>query len=169
MLTVSNTSPLIFLAKVPELIALLKWKYDKIIIPKEVYAEAVEKGISSHNPQISSNAAKIKALVEEGFIKVEIVKTKIALPSYLGKGESAAIALALERKVKGVLIDEKPATSVARSLGLNPSPISTLPIEAFRKDKISRAEAVKILDSLLANNYYLSSRDYKILMKMLEL
>ncbi|ODS38080.1 MAG: hypothetical protein A7316_08530 [Candidatus Altiarchaeales archaeon WOR_SM1_86-2] len=42
MISASNTSPLIFASKVPEILDLLKSTYEGIIIPLEVYREAVE-------------------------------------------------------------------------------------------------------------------------------
>jgi len=173
MLAVSNTSPLIFLTKVPELIDLLRKKFEKIIIPGEVYSEAVKKGLSSDDHFIRENALKIEKLVEKKFIEVrelkgEFVKLRGTLSESLGLGESAAIALALQEKIENVLIDERGATTIAKTFKLKPTPISLLPIEAFRKGQMGKEDALKLLDKLLVNNYYLGSEDYKKIISFLE-
>ncbi|MDI6902123.1 MAG: hypothetical protein QMC77_00070 [Methanocellales archaeon] len=170
MLAVSNTSPLIFLAKVPELIDLSKRKFEKIIIPREVYSEAVERGLSSEDHSIRENALRIKKLVEGGFIEVrelKEVKLKNSLLEDLGLGEASAIALALQEKIENVLIDERGATTIARTFKLKPRPISLLPIEAFKNNQMSKEDALRLLDELLINNYYLSSEDYKRIISLL--
>lgn len=171
MFIVSNTSPLIFLTKVPRLIELLRKFYKKLIIPNEVYIEAVEEGLKSENPSIKENALRIKKLVEENFIEVRSLKRKwIKLRNslQLATGEASAIALALQEKIENVLIDEKRASTIAKTFKLVSRPISLLPIEAFRKDYISKQEALNLLDDLLINNYHLSSDAYKQIISMLE-
>lgn len=172
MFVVSNTSPLIFLTKIPKLIEILRKFYKKVIISNEVYVEAVELGLKSENPEIKENALTIKKLVEENFIEMRSLKGKwIKLKNSLQElatGEASAIALALQEKVENVLIDEKRASAIAKTFKLVPRPISLLPIEAFRKNYISKQEALNLLDELLTKNYHLSSDIYKQIISMLE-
>ena len=171
MSVVSNSSPLIFLSKVDELIDLSRKIYKNIIITEEVYKEVVEIGLLSEKPSIKGNALKIKQLDENGFIKTIKLKSEKLKKSLLGKldiGEASAICLALQENIKEVLIDEKAATIAAKELGLKPIPISALPMIAFKKNMIKKEAAIKIIDKLLLENYYLSAADYKRLIELLE-
>ena len=171
MSVVSNTSPIIFLSKVPEILNLAKNFYKEILIPEEVFEEAVDKALQ--NPSTKENSFKIQELIEEKFIRikkldVKYIKIRDSINQKLGIGESSAICLALQLNIKLILIDEKPATSIARQFGLKPQPISLLPIKAYKKKLIDRKEAIKLLDGLLINKYHSSSIDYKKIISMLE-
>jgi len=63
--TVSNTSPLIWLAKTGKL-HLLKTLFDEILIPAESYIAAVEKGLKEGY----SDALIIKTACDQGWIKI---------------------------------------------------------------------------------------------------
>ena len=65
MPVVSNTSPLIWLAKIGRII-LLKRLFSEVTIPEEVYREAVEKGLKEG----FSDALAIKECIEQGWIKI---------------------------------------------------------------------------------------------------
>lgn len=170
---VSNSSPLIFLTKIPRLLDISKKFYEKTVIPNEVYHETVKVGLSSENVSVRENALKTKGLIEEKFVEVGRLKSKwIKLRNSLSKdlaiGESSAIVLALQENIENVLLDEKKATVIAKEFKLIPKPISILPVQAYRKNWIDRNEAIKILDELLINNYYLSSVEYKKILSLLE-
>ena len=65
MPTVSNTSPLIWLAKIGRL-NLLKELFGEVFVSEESYQEAVEKGLEAG----FSDAIVIKDACEQGWIKV---------------------------------------------------------------------------------------------------
>ena len=71
MRTDSNTSPLIWLSKIGKL-DLLRDLFDEILIPKEVYREAVETGLQ----EVSSDALIIKEAVDQGWIKITMLDEK---------------------------------------------------------------------------------------------
>lgn len=62
---VSNTSPLIWLSKIGR-ITLLKKLFGDVVVPDEVYREAVERGLQEG----FSDALAIKECVEQGWIKI---------------------------------------------------------------------------------------------------
>lgn len=172
MKVVSNTSPLIFASKVSGILELIKSEYSTIIIPTEVYGEAVEKPLNSDKVEIQENAFRIKELIDSNFLKIVNLnnkhkKLRTKLQEDLGLGEASAIALAIQEGIKFVLIDERKATIVALLHNLKPRPISALPIIAFRKRLISKEEAKEILDELLVNQYRLTVDAYKKIMELL--
>ncbi len=88
LLVVSNSTPLIHLAKIGRL-ELLGEFFGEVLIPEAVYRECV---------------------VEE--------RLKRSLMIKLDEGESEAIVLALEKKADLILIDDYDGREVARALGL---------------------------------------------------
>ncbi len=173
MKAVSNTSPLIFAGKVSQIIGLMRSEYSLILIPGEVYEEAVKRPLDSGRLDIQESALEIKKLVDSGFLEItglerEYKKLSIRLQENIGLGEASAIALAIQEDIKSVLIDERKATIIARMHNLQPRPISALPIIAYRKKLIPKEEAKKILDELLVNQYRLTVDAYKKIMDLLE-
>ena len=101
---ISNSSPLILLAKINKL-NLLEKLYKKINIPYEVYNEVVITGKKENY----SDAALIEKYIDEFIlispIKLEHKKELEKLKKILGSGESEAIMLCLQEKAKLLLID----------------------------------------------------------------
>jgi predicted nucleic acid-binding protein len=100
MKAVSNTSPLIFAGKVPKILELIRSEYSILLIPKEVYEEAVENPLNSDRLDIRENALGIKKLVDCGFLSVvnlnaKYKKLSAKLKGNIGSGEAAAVALAV--------------------------------------------------------------------------
>jgi len=172
MISVSNTSPLIFASKVPKILDLLKDTYEGIVIPPEVYKESVDEALKSDKPGVRESGLAIKKLVDDGFVMVkELDDDSLAIKQSftgVGEGEASAIALAVQEKIKYILVDEKRATTIAKSLGLKIKPISILPVEACRKGLLGKNAAIELLDELIANQYRLSIKDYKKIMALLE-
>ena len=112
--TVSNSSTLIHLGAIGRL-ALLRTFYGKISVPPAVWREAVERGKGR------AGAIEIEEARKAGWIEVVSLRDA-ALSSLLqrdlDKGESEAIALAVERQAEVVLLDESDARCAADLLGL---------------------------------------------------
>ncbi len=107
MIVVSDASPLIALSSVDRL-DLLQLLFDTVIIPVVVRDEVM--GVTSKN---------IREL--PFFIRVEPVAAEFPvrfLKMNLHAGESEAIALALERGIQGIILDDKHAREIAADLGL---------------------------------------------------
>jgi len=125
------------------LIILARKRYSKVFVPRVVLQEPKE------------HLQRIKELLEEGFLEILELNNKV-LKFYqsllkrktLGKGECAAIALALQLNLQEVLLDDKLAIATASKLGLKSVPISYLPLWGFKHGMIKRREAESILRRL---------------------
>jgi predicted nucleic acid-binding protein len=103
---VSNSSPIINLAVIGRL-ELLKKFWGRIIIPEAVYQEIVIDG---------GDRAEVQEIKNANWIVVEAITDRnlvLALSQKLDKGESEAIALAIEKKADLILLDETDAREVA--------------------------------------------------------
>lgn len=164
---VVNASPLIFAAKIPDMLDLLREMYDKFFVPEQVYEEVVEKGLQSEKKSIKANAKRLeKVLEQEEFVRmhVDVKKTR----KELGRGENAAIALAKMKGIQTILMDERKGIQVAKSHGLTPEPLPAVLIKAQKNDRISKKKCKQLLDTLLVENYWLSTADYRKIMRELE-
>lgn len=122
MIVVSDASPLIALSSVDRL-DLLQLLFDKVIIPVVVRDE------------VKGEASKTTGELPS-FICVESVAAELPvrfLRLTLHAGESEAIALALERGIQGIILDDKHAREIAADLGLKV--IGTLGVLLLAKRK----------------------------------
>ena len=130
MKIVSNASPLIFLAKIGRLNLLNDYE---IIMPKQVYEE-INKGAET-----KEDAQKIKTLVDKSIIKVEEINIIDEIEQHsLGKGEKAAINLAISRKIDIILLDERKARRIAKFYKLKPKGTIGILIDAWKNKKITK-------------------------------
>jgi predicted nucleic acid-binding protein len=130
MIVISNSSPLIALARVGSLY-ILKELFGNVFIPDSVYQEAVlETSITIQKESIT------KATNE--FIEVVTPTINHTFIRKLGKGERGVLNLALEKLPNILLIDDKKARNEARDLGFEPS---------FTTDIIKKAAERKIIPS----------------------
>ncbi len=110
---VSNTSPLLNLAIIDQL-SLLSHQFGEVLIPPTVLKELrLEENLPG--------APAIQQAKELGWLRVKEVNNSPLLPLLrreLDEGESEAIALAIQVKAERVLLDERDARKVAKSLGL---------------------------------------------------
>lgn len=142
---VSNASPLIFLAKIERMDLLNGYE---VTIPKQVYEE-INKGIESKD-----DAQKIKTLVERSIIKVEEIEIIKELEQHnLGKGEKAAISLAINKKVGLVLLDERKARRTAKFHNLKPIGTICILIEAWKNNKLNKKELKELIKKLIGKGY----------------
>ena len=120
MTTVSDASPLIWLSKAGKIL-LLKELFGEIIVPSEIYREAVENGLAEG----FGDALAIKECFDEGWIKIsKLTEGEMALchkildlTSEVHLGEVQAIILA--RMMKALLLmDESSGRSFAQTWGL---------------------------------------------------
>jgi len=148
---VSNSSPLIHLAKIGHL-DLLKYFFDEIIVPEAVYNECVIEGKDKEDA---------KKIDKADWIKVAIItdkNLKKALTMVLDGGEAEAIVLALEESADLILLDDYEAREVARNCGLNITGIVGILIRAKYKGKI--ASLKDMLEKLKETGFRLSENLY---------
>jgi predicted nucleic acid-binding protein len=152
MKIVSNSSPLIALAKVEKLHIL---EYD-IVIPKAVFNETTE-----------PEKEYAKELYEWGKDKVIEVKNRKAveyLELILGTGEAETIILSEELNVDAVLIDDLKARKIARLRGLKVIGTIGVLLDAKRKRLIREVEP--LLDELMKNKIRISKELYNHAMEL---
>jgi uncharacterized protein len=155
---ICNASPLIIFSKVKRL-DLLCGVTDGIIIPQAVYEEVVVQGQIIH----ASDALLVKDFVDKGNIcvcplnKEGKKKAKHLEQMYrnIDYGEAETIALALEKKEKMVLIDEKNAREVAKLHGLIPKGSLYILLLAFQKKHISEKEVKDIVTLMTRTKFHL--------------
>ena len=137
MPVVSNTSPILNLAIVGKL-ALLQEQFVEVLIPKAVLDELrIEEDLPGSND--------IRNAISVGWLKVKKVfdKSKVRILSFeLDKGESEAIALALQVKADWILVDEREARRICRQLGLRVTGVLGIILKAWKNGKISSLEDI---------------------------
>jgi predicted nucleic acid-binding protein len=148
---VSNTGPIIALMIIGKL-GILKEIFDEVIIPYEVHQELL-KGKSVKD---FVNLMRITVYGKEKWIKVQKLQTSLnpALRGMLDVGEASVIQLASDIKTDFVLIDERKARRIARSMyGLKVAGTARILVEAKRKGIV---ETVKdLLDEMRAGGYWI--------------
>lgn len=155
---VSNTSPIIGLAKIQKLDLL--WElFDEIYITSVVYDEIMSGNVKSENIkgiQALEEAVKMKK------IKIyEVVDKQLVGKLYgkLHKGELETIIAAKELNIEFVIIDEKAARNLAESFLL--TPIGIIGVLLFAKSE-NKIEGVKLLlDKLINSGFRISDKIYK--------
>jgi len=148
---VSNSSPLIWLAKIGRL-TILKTLFGEIAIPKRVYEEAALR-------KQSADAVLIGKAVEEGWIKTseEKVEGSEALAGVTGIHLSEAEAILLAQKLgTELIIDEREASVTAQMFGVRPIGTVAVLLLALARDQITLREFRGCLDSLLASGFWLT-------------
>ena len=155
--TVSNTSPLTWLAKIGKL-NLLKNLYNVILISEETYKEAVEVGLREGY----NDALIIKDACDQGWIKVErlnekqiAICQKIMRHSFeLHEGEVKAIVLAREiGKDTLLLMDDSSGRAFAETWGLKVKGVLYVIITAMRNDLLDKAEAKDTVLNLVGKGF----------------
>ena len=145
MNVVSNTSPLVFLTKIGRLDFLKDYK---IFIPQQVFDEIL----------MWKNKSKEDYLILENWINKNNVSMENAdllknLPQSLGEGEKSAISLALKKKIKVVLIDERKARISASVLGLKPKGTIAIIQQQMLDKKITKKDCKNLVLELIKKGY----------------
>lgn len=152
---VSNTSPLIWLSKIGR-ITLLKELFGEVIIPYEVYIEAVERGLQEG----FSDALAIKECIEQGWIKISKLnerETKLCEKIMehvfeIHLGEAQAIILAREADAL-LLMDESSGRAFAETLGLKVKGTLYVTMKALREELLDKAEAKDMVLTLVSKGF----------------
>lgn len=157
MPAISDSSPLIWLAKVGK-IALLRDLFEQVIMPQEVYVETVEEGLQ----QGFSDALTIKECVNEGWMKVSklnpsgdsLIQRISSYTSEIHLGEAQAIVLAREMNVL-LLMDESTGRVFAEAWGLKVKGTVYVIISALRTGLIDKNEAKEIILKMVVKGFRL--------------
>lgn len=144
MPVVSNTSPILNLAIIGKL-SLLCEQFDTIWIPQAVKDEL---RINEELP----GSSEIRTAFEQGWFEVIQVKNKDKIQLLnrdLDRGESEAITLALQVKADWILLDEREARKVCKSMGLRVTGVIGIILKAWENGKIDSLN--EVLDDLINN------------------
>lgn len=131
MPTVSNTSPILNLAIIGHLV-LLREQFEEILIPP-----AVVKELRPEEDLPGCDA--VRGAREEGWFRVEEVKDRSlvqVLRRDVDEGEAEAIALALQVEAEWILMDQREARRIAKSLGLKVTGVLGILRRASREGKL---------------------------------
>lgn len=152
---VSNSSPLIWLAKIGRLV-LLKTVFGGVIVPRKVYEEAALK-------RRSADSILIGKAVEDGWIKVseEEMDEASVLADRSGThlGEAEAILLAQKLGTE-LIIDEREGSVTAQIFGVRPIGTIAVLLLALAMEKLTLNEFRECLDGLIALGFWLSMDVY---------
>jgi len=160
---VADTTALVHPAKVPAFWNLMEATFEELLIPNAVYQE-----ILKGKEKLRRDVPVILAAIEEGWIRVRrSVGTIEPLQGFLGEGEKEAINLMIKERADWLLIDDKLALNIARTLGLNARySVYLLPFWV-RGKTLARSKALEILDQLVETGYYLRPTDYMAVRKLI--
>jgi predicted nucleic acid-binding protein len=145
---ISDACSLILLAKATILEILANEV--RIVTSPSVYQEAVVKG----EERGYLDALIIKKLASQKIIEVIQLKRKRTLGVTLGKGEKEILALAQEIKFDLLLLDDKKAISVSKSLNLPFTISPKVVVNLAQKEKIGTEKAIQALEILRIEGRY---------------
>ena len=154
---ISDSTALITLINIEEY-DLLKFFTHKIVIPIEVYEEI---SIEEKDKRF------LDAQIETRSLEVMTYENKLLfneLNILLDKGESASIALALEKNLP-LLIDEKKDRSVAQNMGIEIIGLIGVLRFLYRNGKISKKRTEEILEKLSVSSFRVSKKLVEIVLK----
>jgi uncharacterized protein len=154
--TVSNSTPLIHLAKIGQL-ELLRDFFGTLWIPPAVYRECVDEGKAYQEAALIERADWLKIQPVTNTDLVKLLKTE------LDGGESEAIALALAQSADLLLLDDSDGRSKARLYGLRCTGTIGILLRARQAGKISSFRHT--LDALQAGGFWLDKRLYQALLQ----
>jgi uncharacterized protein len=167
--TVSNNSPLIWLAKIGKL-NLLKELFGEVLISEESYKEAVEIGLKEGY----SDALVIKDACDQGWLKAmqlnekqAAICQKIMRHSFeLHEGEVQAIVLAREMgKDTLLLMDDSSGRAFAETWGIKVKGVLYVIITAIRNELLTNVEAKETVLTLVRKGFRIEP---KLLARFLE-
>ena len=144
---VSNSSPLIHLAKIGRL-ELLEKQFAEILVPTTVWREAVEEGGALPDADILAGSNWIRVLTVADSPLLRNLRTG------LHAGEAEAIALALEINADLVLLDETEARHYGEVHGLHVTGLMGVLLAAYEQRSIPSLK--DCLDLLEETGFYLS-------------
>ena len=149
-LVVSNSNPLIWLAKIGRL-GLLKSLFGTVIIPRRVFVETIVQ-------RQFADSILIGKAVEEGWVEVREADPDAGLLSNVAgmhPGEAEAILLS-QRLGSELIVDEREASATAQMFGVRPIGTIAVLLLALAECQITLVEIKESLDNLVASGFWLS-------------
>lgn len=147
---VSDATALIVLINIDRF-KLFRMMFKNIIMPQEVYDEVT----------VKPSAKKfIDAEIKSGFLSVENYENKQAFKEIcfiLDKGESASIALAIEKQL-ALIIDEKKGRKFAESCGVEIIGLVGILKFLYASKRLAKKEVLEIIESLNQSDFRISEK-----------
>jgi len=153
---ISNSSPLMYLAKIKRL-NLLETLFKKIVIPEEVYEEVVE------GKQEYLDSLVIERTVNDRWIKIKEIKIEREIEKFASEihpGEIAVISLSKKLKPSLVLIDDATARTIAESFGFNVKGTLYVLLKAYKRKLINKNELKDSINQLIFSGFRISQELY---------
>ena len=147
---ISDATILITLVNIDEF-RVLKLFIDSIIIPNEVYREVSQK-ISAKN--------YLDSEITEGFISIESYESDSLFREInyiLDDGESASIALAIEKELP-LIIDERKGRRFAQKQGIEIIGLVGILRFLYVEKRLSQSEILAIIEKLNNSDFRISSK-----------
>lgn len=171
LIVISDTSPIIYLAKIEKL-SILKDLYTKIYIPSEVWKELIYP-ISQNKTNIPTDIKFEIDAKEFGWLIVKDPEKEVYhemalnLSRELGRGEAYAIALSLELKADVLLINDKKAKEIAENKGIKTRWNTEVLLDALKQKLIQDyQEFENLLNRMIEVGFWIEKREYeKVILK----
>jgi uncharacterized protein len=157
MKVVSNSGPLINLAKVSQFV-LLQDLFQRITIPPAVFEEVVIRG----GGQPGAGETNTAQWITRGMLRRSDIADILA--AELDRGEAEAIALALQEKADWLLIDERVGRRFAQRVGLKVKGTLGILLEGMRRGYIEDLQP--LLDILVARGTWIAPATYAEVLKL---
>lgn len=156
---VSDSSPLIMLGKQGQL-DILKKCFKKVLISKSVYEEIACK-------KESYEAIALNNAIKEKWISVQKTETLSKLETEkLGKGEKESISLAIKHKCL-LIMDDGTAKKYASIFKVDAHGTFYVILLACKKNFLDKSSAKGLLESMMAEGFYISSEVHSRFLKMI--
>jgi len=148
-----NTSPIIFLEKLGIMDTILPKLWDEIFLTGAVVKEINDSGI-----------------IDRSYFRQYQVRDKIAvlaMPQALHAGETETIIGAIETGVNYIVLDDSKARKKADSLGIKTLGTLGVLVVARMKKIITSNDAVKYLQELRKNSFWIEEKFYQQILRQL--
>lgn len=163
---VLDSTPLIYLAKA-RLIGKLGSLPFRLMASKEVYLEVVVKGVERQ----VGEAGELRNAFDSQIVEVvehrddDIIRKLRRSGIHLG--EASVISLAHRLKAT-VIIDDKRARHIAKTLGLKLSGTPHIIIQLVKHGVITKQEARRAVDKIVKEGWYCSAKNYSEIINAIE-
>lgn len=149
---VLDASPIITLGKVGRL-HLIRDCFRMALIPTAVWREIMRK------PD-SLEASSLRHAIEKKWVRVEETEVNAFFSTdRLGSGEKEALSLARDKNVTAILDDDL-ARTYARELRIQVHGTLFIILVAFSKNIVDEIEAIGIVDRMIDEGFFLSTKVY---------
>lgn len=166
---VTDSTCIIYLAKIGKL-DLPKAVYGKVLVPREVYSEVVQRGKEKGfiDAELVEKAIKGGSIEVKELSKVQKKEAEqLCSLAAIGKGEAEAMILARDSKSE-LVMDDVVALGVAKLYGLKTLWTTTLILKAVHEGILTKPEGRRVIENLVTAGYRLAGDVLLELLRELE-